>query len=80
MIRVLEDGVLAPLCIRSLPSSVSANRYVFHARRGKISPADVARLEAWPLRAKVFEMDISIDEFDALALQFMYAAEEFVAK
>lgn len=55
-------------------------RYVFYATRGRISPSSVERLRRAGLRATPQPLDISIDEFDALTLQIMKAAEDFLTK
>ena len=64
------------LTIENLPGGHHTNRYVFFAAGGKLSNADIARLEKAGLRAAVIEADLHLKELDAATFQIMFTMEK----
>ena len=79
-LSILEGGYRRDFILEALPPDIEVLRYVFNARGGRLSATEVARLRAWNLQVTQMPLDISIEEFDALAQQIMYAAEDYLAK
>jgi hypothetical protein len=57
-----------------LPASEEVTRYVFHARNGSLSPAQIARLEAAGIEVTAQALPISVSALDALAFEVLFSA------
>ena len=79
-LSIYESGHRRDFKLEALPSDVEILRYVFNARGGQLDAVDVAKLKAANLRATQMPLDLSIDDIDPLARQFMYTAEDYLAK
>jgi hypothetical protein len=77
-IQLFEDGRWVTYAHRPLPPGVDSYRYVFFAGGGRIRESHLRQLERAQLSARAFELDLSLQGFDALALEVMAAIERMV--
>jgi hypothetical protein len=74
LLTLLEGNRRRDFLLEPLPAGEEVIRYVFHAQLGELSAAEVARLRAAFIEVTAQPLPLSVDEFDALALEIMFAA------
>ncbi len=79
-LELLTNGTSEVFVYEKLPEHVSTHRYLFYPEEGKITAADIEKLKANKMQAQAVAMDISADDLEALAHQFMYAVEDLISR
>jgi hypothetical protein len=74
ILTVLEGNQRRDFRLEPLPPSEEVIRYVFHARGGSLSPAQIARLKAAGIEVTAQALPLSVEAFNALAGEIMFAA------